>query len=160
MEDCGGNVKWQIGSRRRRPADDERLTWNGQGGDERILERYIEDRPRASSVPRSRRDNLERARGRTETRKETTRMNERRGATREEYTRRGFCYEAATFRRRHIHSDTLLVTLLSAFAFSLSLPLPLSFSFFPSVFLLPSKEPFSLDTPNRTNEGERYKKSI
>lgn len=30
---------------------------------------------------------------------------------RERSTRRGFCSVAATFRRRHIHSDTLLVIL-------------------------------------------------
>lgn len=35
--------------------------------------------------------------------------------TREKSTRRGFCYGAATFRRRHIHSDTLLVTPFSLF---------------------------------------------
>ena len=110
-----------------------------------------------------REDNLEQAGGRTETpnekreeEEEEEEEEETRGRTggeeepREKSTRRGFCYEAATFRRRHIHSDTLLVTLLSAFFPSLSSFL----SFFLSFFLLPSpiRKNHSLDTRNATKE--------
>lgn len=52
--ETGGNVKWQIVAVdvARRTAYVERL--RRRATTERILERYIEDRPRASSVPRSR----------------------------------------------------------------------------------------------------------
>lgn len=151
-------MKWQIGSRRR---SGRRRTGYVERGDEArtypgTLHRGPSSCVKCSTVEKttwSRREEERKHRTRKEKKKKKKKRRGRTGGEeepREKSTRRGFCYEAATFRRRHIHSDTLLVTLLSAFFPSLSSFLSFSLSF----FLLPSpiRKNHSLDTRNATKE--------